>query len=114
MEINPRHLAPELVKADVIKPLEAGPVDGAHAVVRHEEVLLPPHEDVLALLRLRDDGVKALARLLAVWAEGGELGPVREVDLFVGAPPGVLGYEAVLGANDLAFEVGCQGGVIVG
>ena len=105
MKINPAHAPAALVKADVIKPLEARARDRPHAVVGDEEVLLPAHEDVLALREVRDVQV-ALARGLGEGAEGLELGPVLEVDLVGRAPVFVLGEEGVFGADDLAFEVG--------
>ena len=67
VEIYPAHLALPLVEANVVKPFETGAVEGGHAVVGHEEVLLPAHEDVLALrevwYRYRD----TLSYLFAVW-----------------------------------------------
>lgn len=51
MKVDAVHFALLLVKADVVEALEAGTVDGADAVVGHEEVLLPAHKEVFALLR---------------------------------------------------------------
>ena len=52
VEVDTLDLALLLVKADVIKPLEAGAVDGLDLVVGDQEVFLPAHEDVLALRRV--------------------------------------------------------------
>lgn len=49
MEVNPAHGPTPLVKADVIKTLEARSRNCAHPVIRDEEMLLPAHEDILAL-----------------------------------------------------------------
>lgn len=72
MEIYAANLPLHLVKADIIKPLEARPPYRRHPVVRHQEPLLPPHEDVLLLRHVPyEDG--PLARGARVGAEGGEL-----------------------------------------
>lgn len=94
-----------LVKADIVKPLEARPADRAHAMVREQEVFLPAHEDVLALGDVGEVEV-ALAGLFLQGAEGRELGPVLEVHLVGRAPVLVLREEGVFRADDLAFEVG--------
>ena len=52
MEVDTLDFALLLVEADVVEALEAGAVDGLHLVVGDEEVLLPAHEDVLALRRV--------------------------------------------------------------
>lgn len=49
MEVNPTHAPNTLVKADIVEPLKARPRNRAHPMVRDEKVLLPAHEDVLAL-----------------------------------------------------------------
>ena len=50
MEINPTDTPVNLIKTDVVEPLEAGACDRLDAVIWHEEVFFPAHEDVLALL----------------------------------------------------------------
>lgn len=57
VKIDTIHLALFLIKANIIKALEARTVDGAHPVVRHQEVFFPAHEDVLALGRVAHHGV---------------------------------------------------------
>lgn len=49
MEIDAVNLSPHLVETNIVKSLEARARDGAHPMVRHEEVLLPAHKDVLVL-----------------------------------------------------------------
>ena len=111
MKVNAAHGARDLVETDVVEALEAGARYGADAVVRHEEILLPPHEDVLALGEVFVVEV-GLLRLLGERAPGGEAGPVVHVG-FLGRAPGlVFGLEGVFGADDFAFEVGGQGGVV--
>ncbi len=105
MKIDATNSTSDLVEADVVKPLEAGAGDGADAVVRHEEVLLPAHEDVLALGEVLVVEI-GLFRLLGQRPPGGELRPVLHVGFLRRAPGFVLGLEGVLGADDLAFEVG--------
>jgi hypothetical protein len=95
MEVNPTNAPTALVEADIIEALEARASDGAHAVVRDEEVLLPAHEDVLALRQVRDVQV-AFARGLAEGPEGLELGPVLQVYFVRRAPVLVLRQKGVL------------------
>jgi len=111
MEVYPAYGPLTLVEADVVEALKAGAADRAHAMVGEEEVFLPAHEDVLALRHVGDVEV-ALAGLFLEGAEGLELGPVLQVDLVGRAPVFVLGEEGVFGADDFAFEVGCEGWVV--
>lgn len=111
MEVNAADGAGHLVEADVIEALEAGAGDGPDAVVGHEEILLPAHEDVLALGKVLVVEV-GLLRLLGQRPPGGELRPVLHVGFLGRAPGFVLGLEGVLGADDFAFEVGRESGVV--
>lgn len=113
VEVDSTHFALDLVEADIVEALKAGPGDRAYAVVRDEEMLLPTHENVLPLRNITDHH-RALARLLLEWAEGVELAPMAEIDLVGGAPALVAGDEAIFGANDFALKVCRQGGVILG
>ena len=45
MEVVALDAGSGLLEANVVKAGEAGPVDVLDGVVRHQEVLLPPHED---------------------------------------------------------------------
>jgi hypothetical protein len=96
VKVNAAHFPLHLVEADVVEALEASPIDGPNPVVGNEKVFLPAHEDVLPLVNILDVRLHALARLLMVLPERGELGPVREVDGLVCAPALVLSDEAVL------------------
>jgi hypothetical protein len=96
VKVNAAHLPLHLVEADVVEALEASPIDGPNPVVGDEKVLLPAHEDVFPLVNVLDVRLPALARLLMILPECGELGPVGEIDLLVCAPALVLGDEAVL------------------
>lgn len=103
MEINPTNTPINLIKTNVIKPLETGARDRLDAVVRHEEVLFPAHEDVLALLVVfQREGGRFGG--FGERAPGWEARPVLQVDFFGGAPGGVGGFEEVFGADDFAFE----------
>ena len=104
MEINPTDSPIHLVKADIIKPLEACARDLSYAMVRHQEVLLPAHEDVLALRPILAVEVGPLSLALER-PPGGEARPVQHVDFVGGAPGGVACLEGVFATDDLAFEV---------
>jgi len=113
MEVNPTDSPIDLVETDVIKPLETRPADLPHPVVGNQEGLLPAHEHVLALRKV----LVVEIRFLSAVFEGpprGEAGPVQHVGLVGGAPGGVARLKGVLAADDLAFEVGGQGGVVFG
>ena len=103
--------ARDLVEGDVVEPFEAGSVDGLYSVVWDQEVLFPAHEQVLLLHPVFGDGI---------WSRrgfGGLVGweprPVLPVDLLVRAPLGMLRYEVILVADDLAFEICSEAGVVV-
>jgi hypothetical protein len=103
MEVNPTNTPINLIETNIIKALETGTRDRFHAVVRHEEVFFPAHEDVLALLViLQCEGGRFGG--FGQRAPGREASPVLEVDFLRGAPGGVCGFEEVFGADDFAFE----------
>jgi len=52
VEIYPTHATRALVEADVIEPLETGTRDCLDFVIRHQEVLFPPHEEVFSMRKL--------------------------------------------------------------
>jgi hypothetical protein len=101
-----------LVEADVIESFETGTAERAYTVVGDQELLLPPHEDILTLRQAWDLEVQ-LPGVLVVWAEGGKFGPVLEVYQVRRAPVWMLGEEGVFGANELSFKIGREGRVIV-
>ena len=107
VEVDAADAALALVEADVVKPLEAGPIDGEDAVVRDQEQLLPAHKDIFLGLGVLDVYGAALG-LLHVGSEGGKLVPVVQVDPVGSAPAVVLSEEPVLGSDDLALEVSCE------
>lgn len=49
MEINSAHFALELIEAYVVEAFKASAADGTDTMIRHQEMLLPPHEYVVAL-----------------------------------------------------------------
>lgn len=104
VEVNPTNLAPDLVETDVVKALKARPIDRPHPVIGHEEMLLPAHEDRL-LVRQIHGNIATLTRLLLERPEGGELSPMREIDLVRRSPRRVLRDEAVFRADYLALEI---------
>ena len=113
MKVYAANLTAHLVKADVIKALEARAVNGSHSMVGHQEVLLPSHKDVLALSRVLDVDLPPLKRLLDEGPEGGKVLPMTNINL-VGRTPGrMLCNEAILWANYLSLKIGCQGRMII-
>ena len=113
MEVYPTDSSIDLIKTDIIEPLEARPTNLPHPVVRDQERLLPAHEHVLALRKVLVVEIRFLGGVLE-GPPGGEAGPVLHVALVGGAPGGVPGLEGVFAADDLTFEVGRQGGVVFG
>ena len=103
VEINPTDTPVNLIKTDVIEPFEAGARDRLDAVVWHEEVFFPAHEDVLALLVVLERKRGRFGRF-GQRSPGWEARPMLKVDFFRGAPGGVCGFEEVFGADDFAFE----------
>ena len=113
VEVYAAHVAGDLIETDVVEPLEGGTRDGADLVVRHQEVLLPPHEEVLLLGEV-PDGEVGLPRRFRKGPPRAELGPVLHVDAIVRTPFRVLGVERELVTNDLALEEGGEGGMVLG
>lgn len=111
MEIDPADAPHNLVEADIVEPLEARPHDLPHPMIRHQERLLPAHEDILALHEVLVVEIRLLGCVLKR-APGGEARPVLHVCLVGRAPASVTGLEGVSAADDFAFEVGGQGGVV--
>ena len=52
MEVVALDLRRRLLEADVVEPGERGPRDVLDGVVRHQEVLLPPHKHIVRLFEL--------------------------------------------------------------
>ena len=113
MKVNPRDGPRDLVEADVVEALEAGAADLPHPIIRHEELLLPPHEHVLPLRHVRIPKIR-LPRRLGEGPEGREALPVLHVRLLRRAPTRVPCHETVLRADNLAVEVGRKRWVLGG
>lgn len=111
MKVNSAHAPTPLVKADIIEALKTRPCNRAHPVIRDEEVLLPAHEDVLALRQVGDVQVPP-PRSSAEGAKRLELRPVLQVHLVRRAPVVVLRQKRVLRSDDLALKVRRQGWVV--
>ena len=114
MEVDATDRASDLVEADVVEALEASARYSAYTMVWHQEVLLPAHEDILALSKVLDvhDILPRLC-ILRQRSPRGEAAPVLHVHLVCRAPFRMLGLEAIFRADDLAFEVGGERGMVV-
>lgn len=82
-------------------------------MIRHEEIFFPAHEEVFAIEVVFEGEVGGGFGAAGEGFEGGEAGPVLEVDFFAAVPGGVRGAEGVLWADYFAREEGCQGWVVV-
>lgn len=85
VEIYPTDTTVALVETYVVESLEAGAGDRFHAVVRHEEIFLPAHEDVLTLLIVLEREGRGFGGF-GETSPGREACPVLEVNFFGGAP----------------------------
>lgn len=52
VKIDSGHCPFNLVETNIIKALKTRARYSSHAMVRNEEILLPPHEDMLALCKI--------------------------------------------------------------
>lgn len=105
MEVNPINRPPHLIETNIIKPLKARPIDLPDPMIRHQELLLPAHEHILAVRAV----LVVEVGLLGLFCEGPpglEARPVLHVFFVAGAPVAVPGLEGVFGADDFAFEEG--------
>lgn len=112
MEINPTDTPINLIKTNIVEAFETRARDRLDAVIRHEEIFFPAHEDVLALLIVFEREGRRFGRF-GQRAPGREARPVLQVDFFRGAPGRVGGFEEVFGPDDFAFEECGQGWVVV-
>ncbi len=112
MKINTADGSCHLVEADVIEALETGSGDGADAMIRHEEILLPPHEEVLSLRKILEAEIRPL-RLLRQRPPCLKPTPMLHIDFVVGAPLGMARLKGILVSNYLALEVGGESRMIV-
>ena len=90
---------------------KARTVDILHTMVRHEELLLPPHEHRSAVQRVLHGQVRLLELVLHM-SERGEAGPVHHVLLFRCSP--VARQEPVPAANYLGVKICRQLWPVVG
>lgn len=102
------------IEADVVEALEAGAADCPHAMVWHEEVLLPAHEDVFTLSQISHGHAGTLSNRGLVLSECRELAPVVDVDFFGRTPALVFGHKAIFATDNLALEECGKGRVILG
>lgn len=112
MEVNTAHGSLYLIEADVVEPFEAGAGDGPHPMVGDKEVLLPSHEDMLALGEVAVCKVGSL-RLLCQRSPGRKPRPVVQICLLCRTPGLIASLERVFGPDDLSFEKGGQGRMIL-
>lgn len=79
VEVNPTDRPLHLVEANIVESLETRACNGPHSMVRHKEVLFPPHKDVFALRDVFHNDMRGpgcAPCLLSVRPEGRKLGPV--------------------------------------
>lgn len=112
MKVYPANGPFHLVETDIVEPLEARAGNSAYSMIRDEEVLFPPHEDVLPVGEVAVGEVWPLG-LLRQGTPGREAGPVVHISLLRGSPCIVPGLEGVFGSDDLSFEECRQGGMIL-
>lgn len=103
MEIYPANIAFQLIKTNIVESLEAGAGNSPDTVIRDQEVFLPPHKDMLALIQIFVRKVRLL-HLLRQWTPCGESRPVVHIRFIRCTPCLVACLESVLVANDFAFE----------
>lgn len=113
MKVDAADLTLDLVKAYVIKAFETCACYCAHPVIWHKKMLFPAHENVFSFRDVAD-GCGTLFDLFLERMKSTEPFPVLEICFSSRAPALVVGEEIVLGSDDLAFKVGCEGGVIFG
>lgn len=112
MEINTTDGPGFLVEANVVETLEAGPIYGPHSMVRYKETFLPAHENIFFRSKIGNGDITTLSYRLGVGPEGSEFVPVGHVNLVGCAPVWVIRQKPIFRADDLAFEKGCERGVV--
>ncbi len=121
MEVNPTHSTLDLIETDIIEAFKAGSLDALQLVVRHKEMLLPPHENVFLLPPIFVvEGIHEIDVALRLKTERPpwrEPRPVSEISLITSSPTRVSSSEAVFliwSADDLAGEESRQCRVVRG
>lgn len=112
MKINATDATRDLIKANIVKPFKTGTRNGAHAVVWHQKILLPPHENVFPLHGVFVAGVWAL-RLLLERSPGRKPSPVLHINLFIRSPFCMPCLKCIFCADYFALKVRCESGMIV-
>ena len=108
MKVNPTHTPHPLIETNIIKPLKTRAANTLHPMIGDEEVLLPAHKQVLPGEVVGEgEGCGGGFGGAGEGAEGGEAGPVLQVDFLAAVPGRVGGAEEVFGADDLGGEEGC-------
>jgi hypothetical protein len=105
MEIYAANISGDLIKADIVEPFEAGPGDRPNSMIWHEEVLLPPHEDVFPLSEIfaAEVGLPSLFRQRQIRRKSV---PVLIVYLLGRSPFLILSAECIFSADHLSFKIG--------
>ena len=103
VEIDPIDGARHLIEADIIKSLKTCTIDLAHAMVWHQEFLLPAHEHILAVCAVLVMEIGLLG-LLCKRSPSGKASPMLHVFLIAGAPVLMPGLERIFWTNDLTFK----------
>ena len=103
MKIDSIDGARDLIEADIVKSLEARTIDLTHAMIWHQEFLLPAHKHVFPVGAILVVEVGLLG-LLRKRPPSGKARPVLHVLLVAGAPVLVPSLEGILWTNNFAFE----------
>ena len=103
MEIDSVDDACYLIEADIVESLEARTVNLSHAVIGHQEFLLPAHEHVFTVCAVLVMEIGLLS-LLCERSPSGKTSPVLHVLLVTGAPVLVPGLEGIFWTNDLTLK----------
>ncbi len=112
MEIYAANRTLALIETDIVKAFKARPANSAYTVIRYQEVLLPPHKYVISLCQTLNVQV-SLPRLLLEWTKSVELCPMLQINFISRAPVFVLCEKRIFGPDNLAFEIGSKGWMVL-
>ena len=105
VEVYPANMSRKLVEANIIEAFKTSAVNVLNPVVRYQELLLPPHKNIVALSKIAIAEVGALG-LLRQRSPCRKAGPVLHVYLIIGTPFRMPSLKSVFCANYFSFEVG--------